>query len=236
MQLEYCLASDVQAFGQQQLSQLRDQYQSFEEAAQGFARNIYTTFVQDDGSPAFALVRVFRISPFEDLLPELQAMADRQTDYWVTLMGTFGDEGAWCDRYQSQDHQVFPARADVTPMLKAAFEQMNLSPGQKLGAEDAAVAFQGDEYFKRHFHIENAVDSPSIPAQDFVRRDQIKSVAGIGSPFLSGASYMLLLFARIQISKEAIRKLIELGPYASTLLAIFDGQQALWGQLNQSLV
>src|SRR5215510_8969696 len=93
----------VVSFGRDLLNGSRDQFGSFEEAAQASAQAIYDGFRQPDGSAMFALVRIYRLCRREEMPPDVQAfIGDYSGERWMALMGTVGDEPAWCDRHQSR--------------------------------------------------------------------------------------------------------------------------------------
>jgi hypothetical protein len=81
------------------------------------------------------------------------------------------------------------------------------------------------------FFVPQALGSPFVPAQaDFVEKYGIASVVGIGSGFLSKATYLALCFSTISISEEVAVKFAELASFVSTLLAIYDGKGVIWDQ------
>jgi hypothetical protein len=59
---------------------------------------------------------------------------------------------------------------------------------------------------KRHgvFHVENALGSPYIPAQeDFVVRFGIQSVLGFGGLLINGDLFAVILFATVHVSQAS---------------------------------
>ena len=225
--LNTCSEDDVRQFGRYLLNNLRDSMQTFEQVSRACSRAIYDEFRASDGEPLFALVRVFRSTLYENLPPELQTMAHPdEADRWLTLMGTMGVEPAWRDRRQSQNHQVVPVNETLTPMFTVAFEQLGIpvlaDASQKPDAHNVMSMV-------RYFHTLHAPGSPLVPAQDdFVEPYGIESVVGVGGRFLSGATYVALGFSIEPIDEEGAQKFGELAPHLSTLLAIYDGQGAIW--------
>jgi hypothetical protein len=238
--LNNCPKGEVEAWGASLLRGSRDRLSCFEEAAQICTKSTYDTFryvplgtpTSQNASPAtpaplFSLVRVFRLSRYEDLLPELQGLVDPNDGYWMALMGTLGTEPDWCDRHLSKGHKVIPAGDSQTPMLKAAFAQIGLK--QKSGDSGGITFFEGAQQMTRYFHVAQAEQSPYIPAQEeFVKAYQIQSAVGIGSPFLSGAGYLLMAFSKYRIEQSAAEKFAEMSAYMSTLLALYDKPGKLW--------
>ncbi len=226
---EQATEDDFRRFGNALLTFSRDHLHCFETSAQYWTQQIFTHIIDADGNPIFGLVRVFRITDYDTLPTTLKDLASADVPYWVTLMGTYGIEDQWRKRDSSQGHQVFPADSAFTPMLKAAFTQMNLKPGETLDEQDARLEFAGTTVFNRYFHVETAENSPYLPAQDeFITPYKIQSVFGVGSPFLSGSSFMLLMFSRIPLPEETLSKLNTLTSYIATSLAIYDGQDLIW--------
>ncbi len=226
MTLLYTPKSEIEHFGRKLLYDYRDKQSSFEEIAQQVAEEIYGNFWLDSDESQFALLRVFRLFHYKELSPELKLRADANTDFWMALMGTYGDQVVWRNRYQSVGHQVFPAGDQQSPMLKAAFEQIDLKPGQ---ITDTNMAFMEGSALTPHFHVENAPGNPYIPAQDeFVIPYKIKSVVGIGCAFLSKALYLMIGFSKTPIDKNAAENFASLSPFVSTLFASHDAKRHFW--------
>lgn len=223
--LKTCSSDSIDGVGRALLTAHRDSLHSFEEVAITCVRSIYDTFRQPDGQNTFALVRIYRLCRYDQLLPELQAIANPAVTEWMALMGTVGSQPEWCNRRTSQGHKAIPAVGERSPMLTAAFEQIGLEQE----AKSSAVTMQEAAPFTKYFHVPQALDSPVIPAQkEFVERYHIESVVGLGSRFLSNAAYLALCFSTVFISEEAARKFGELSPFVSTLLALYDGSGVLW--------
>ncbi|MEO1254909.1 MAG: hypothetical protein AAFY41_08495, partial [Bacteroidota bacterium] len=174
------------------------------------------------------LVRIFRSTAHAELPPE-QDEEDRD-GRWLSLMGTYGDEPAWCGRLQSQGHRILPAGAFETPMLSAAFQQIGLDVDAYVEGDALMPDFlqETDENYK-YFHVYNAVGSPYIVAQeDFVQPYGIKSAVGFGLVFISGAFYMCLAFSKITLSEQMTKNYVKLSPYVSTALASYEKRKKLW--------
>lgn len=201
-------------------------YDNFEQVSQRIAEEVYHQFKQDNNQPLFALVRVFRICRYEELIPELQAIARPDQKFWMALMGTMGQESQWCSRHTSRGHQVVSAGHERTPMLKAAFEQLGLKPGEI--TETNRAFFEGST-LSPYFFVEHAQGSPHVPAQEaFVIPYQIQSIVGIGCAFISKASYLMIAFSKGKLDRKMAQTFAELSPYISTLLAAYDGKGNYW--------
>jgi hypothetical protein len=235
LDLNTCTSTDIETFGKNLLSAHRTDLHSFEEAATLCARSIYNEFGNEFGQGknklSFALVRIYRLCRYSELLPEVQAVADPSVSDWMALMGTVGNEPAWSDRRTSQGHKAIKAVGDNrSPMLTAAFEQLglgNFAQEKEITADAPLLQYAGS--FTSFFHVSKALGSPFIPAQrDFVEKHQIQSVLGIGCRFVSGALYLGLCFSKIAIDKANAQKFSTISPAVSTLLALYDGRGVIW--------
>ncbi len=213
-------------FGRSLLYDYLDQFPNFEKVSQRISEEIYHQFRQESQKSLFALVRVFRICRYMELTPDLQAMVDPEQKFWMALMGTMGDEPQWRSRHTSAGHKVVSAGHERTPMLKSAFEQLGLKPGEI--TETNRAFFEGST-LSPFFHVEHAPGSPHVPAQEeFVIPYQIQSVVGIGCAFISKASYLMIAFSKAPLDRKMAQTFAELSPYISTLLAAYDGRDELW--------
>ncbi len=214
---------EIRNFGQRLNNELRADCQTFEGAAQKACERIYGQFVFADHK-MFGLFRIFRLGKRDELPAEELVVADPAFEGWLALAGTMGLEPDWCSRFGSQGHRAIPIQAEMPPMLKAAFNQIDLDPLQS-----RSIDIKDTESLTRCFHVPIALDSPVIPAQDnFVKPYGIQSVIGLGSHFMDGSAYMALGFSRYKIDAVLADKVIHLAPYLSTLLAYFNGRGALW--------
>lgn len=120
-------------------------------------------------------------------------------------------------------------------MLKAAFEQINLEPGEStdsITASEHIVMLQEAISPTRYFYVEKALDNPYIVEQDdFVKPYGIQSVLGIGCPFVSGSFHITLFFSKVPLSKTDVRLLMQLAPFISALLATYDEKGILWNKV-----
>jgi hypothetical protein len=222
-------AQDISHLGKQLYRELRsDGNMIFEDTAQDICAALYETF-QTNGDSTFALVRIFRLCKYDDLPPDVQPEKDRRSGHhWMTLAGTAGDEDEWWNRHNSQMHRAVSAEKGKAPMFTAAFEQIGLNPGTRPMPDD--LQFEpGQMKMTRYFFVQDAKDHHAITDQQrFVDPYDIKSVVALGSPFLSGSSYIAIAFSKVVLSEDDAEKWTELTPYISSLLAIPDGKGAFW--------
>jgi len=228
MDLTQLNKDDMKHIGYQWLNNYRNGFNSFEAISQQLVDDIYNTFHMPDGSPAFALVRIFRASRFDELSSESRALTQVQAHFYLALTASIGQESAWCDRHQSQHHQVIPVNANMSPMFKGIFKELGFAWEDH--TDDLLPEGQNlDLNIVRYFLVPDASASTAITDQEqFVKPYGIRSVIAIGSNFLSGAAYTLIAFSRVPITEENAKIYAVLASFASTLLAIHEGQKPLW--------
>jgi hypothetical protein len=184
---------------------------SLEASALRISRFLYDELHGPDIARACALVRCYKTHPFGALDPDLQAFATRTLGdepprpsmKCLTLMATVGQSAAWNSRHLSRGHRVIPLPSpeivEKAPMISQLFKE--------LGVELSAILQSSPEVVKelagkRHgvFHVEHALGSPYIPAQeDFVIRYGIKSVLGFGGMLFTGDVFAVILFSTVHV-------------------------------------
>lgn len=113
----------------------------------------------------------------------------------------------WNSRKLSQGHQAIPlssrAALDRAPMIAELFQQLGvpiddvISPGAALISEQRTKTYGV-------FHIEDALGSSAVPAQeDFVIKFGVKSVVGFGGELPGEEMFATILFARVLVPSEA---------------------------------
>lgn len=216
------------SFGRSILNELRQRVTSFEEAAQAIVEKIYTSCTLDDGSPAFALVRIYRLTPYEQLPPELRAHVNPADERWLTLMGTYGREAAWCSRHRSQAHKVMSLGRDISPMMAAALSQLEPSLQVQVPPDIDQLPESKITSLTHYFHIPEVLGSPYIPDQEtFVKPYALKSLVGLGNGFLSGSVCFVVGFSTVPLGAAQAEAFANLAPYIGTLLAIWDSKK-IW--------
>jgi hypothetical protein len=229
--LKDTVQNEVAQFGHHLFYQNDKNLKSFEEVAQLSVRSIFETFRESDGQSTFALARIYRYCQTEelpsDIIESLGLNAGSDGD-WLALMGTVGDEPAWCDRQFSQHHQAVCINDNMSMMFKAVLNQLRLMPEQ---FEDDIPVTVGESSLSivKYFYVPDAYSNTSIPDKDdFVIPYGIRSVIGIGSPLLSGAFYTGLFFSKVSLSSGDVEAFIKLSPAISTLLSSYDRHHPLW--------
>jgi hypothetical protein len=186
---------------------------SMEVASQQVARFFYEEFVEHAGGhSAFVLARCFKTHPLGLLPPELQSIARKAAPnqsagpdtQCLTLLGTYGDEPQWQSRRQSISRQVVPLVDEEAlarlPMIDGFMAALGLERRFVVSPDPAALALREREGFGV-FHVENALGSPWIPAQDaFVKPHGVASAVGFGFVTPPANLFEVILFSRQAIS------------------------------------
>lgn len=229
MLLKDVTPADMKAFGRRLTYDYPPQFASFEAAAQQCVRDMYDTYRLDDGSPAFALLRIFRATRYADLPPEFQKLVSTMPDRALVLMATMGLEPAWHDRKLSRSHKAIAVDQHMSPMFKGIFHDLGIGWDEIL-ADDIPKGQEAGQSMTRYFHVPEAREGGYITDQaQFVTPYGIRTVIAVGSKFVSGDAYVLIGFSRAPISSTQAKTVATLTPYLSTLLAIYDGTGRLWG-------
>jgi hypothetical protein len=180
---------------------------SFERACQDVAEFFYRSFADPAGRPAFALARCYKTHPFGEMPPELAEFArgvfpertPRADTQCLTLLGTFGDQPAWCARKTSNGHQAIPLIdekiVEGLPMVARLTQALGLDALQVVNP-DPTFLLEKDRQGFNVFHVEEALGSSYIPAQDFVRESQVRSVIGFGFVTPPRSVFATILFSR----------------------------------------
>jgi hypothetical protein len=197
-----------------QLRQIGRNARSFEHASQAVSEYFWREFVaQDEGQPAFALARCYKTHAFGEMPPALARFAlgvfpDRTltaATQCLTLLGTYGDREEWRSRHTSNGHQAIPLIDELTvdslPMVSRLVRALGID-SINIVKPDPALLLERDRQGFNVFHVENAVDNPHIPAQDFVRASRIRSVIGFGFLTPPTSVFVTILFSRQSISHE----------------------------------
>ena len=166
------------------------------------------------GEPSLALVRFYKVLPFERLEPELQAVAQASAPelgslagvQCLTLLGTAGDEPAWNDRRASKTYRVVPLpdveSIERMPMLAALIDELGVDPGYVVHP-DLSRSRGTHQRDRKVFYVPEAQGSPFVPEQaDFVVPYGIRSVLGVGGLLPSGALFAIVLFSKEPIPRE----------------------------------
>lgn len=198
----------------------RDHIHSFEAIAQALTQRIYEQF-----SPDIALARIFRVSKYAEIPADLASLADSSTSHWVILAGSYGDKPQWCGRANSVNHRIISAISS-TPMIAAALQKSRIDVGS---AQHAMIPDAKMIELGHYFYVPDAIGDERIPDQrNFVQPYGIRTVIGVGSRFLSGAAYLMVIFTKVLLDQDQVETLLSMTPFVSTMLAAQDGKGNLW--------
>jgi hypothetical protein len=184
---------------------------TLEASAQRVCRFLFDELRGPDGERACALVRCYKTHPFASLEPELREFARKALGTAVplpamkclTLMATVGQTASWNSRFLSIGHRTIPLQSremvEKAPMISQLIKELGLELSAVLQpSADVVKELAG----KRHgvFHVENALGSAYIPAQqEFVVRYGIRSVLGFGGMLATGNLFAVILFATVHV-------------------------------------
>ncbi|GAC1483903.1 MAG: hypothetical protein NVS1B5_03560 [Gemmatimonadaceae bacterium] len=188
---------------------------TLEASAQRVCRFLYDELHGPDEARACALIRCYKTHPFNALEPELQNFArgilgsepPQPTMKCLTLMATVGASAAWNSRHLSRGHRTIPLPSPEivakAPMISQLIKELGLELSTVLEPSPQIVKELAG---KRHgvFHVENALGSPYIPAQqEFVVPHGIRSVLGFGGMLFTGDLFAVILFCTVRVSAAA---------------------------------
>lgn len=211
---------------------------SMEEVANRVVRYLYENCVdQQTGSPACALVRLFKTHPYEKLPPELQEAARgivkgapiAPATKCLTLMATAGEEPQWNSRDGSTGHKAIPLVDEDfvknIPMISRLIQQFGLEISSVLKPMPELLI---DSERKIHstfiFHVPTALGSEHIPAQkEFVIPYQVKSILGFGGLLPSGNLFVIIMFAKTWVPEQTASLFKWISTYTWIPITAFDG-------------
>lgn len=191
--------------------------ESLQEASQIYVRELYDMF-----ESSLALVRFYLTVPYHKLLPQDQAFAktiaennqagDQLQDDTIilSLLGSYGSDPAWRDRYKSKNHLAIPLISSSfvksTPMIARLMDDMDLGLDW-LDTRDTEIVVKRLGRLARIFYVPDAstfVDQESrlvVPAQDFVGAHHIKTVFGLGGGYVKGPFGSVIFFTKEDVNK-----------------------------------
>jgi hypothetical protein len=230
-------SDDVRQCGDD-LRALASTTRTMEQAATAVVRYLYDELGDGSGSRACPLVRLYKTHPFGSLPASVRDFAAGVFGETVpadvrclTLLGTAGDEPDWNDRRRSRGHQAIPLPSEQLvaqlPMVRQLITQLGLSVSTVIRPDPAHTLRLSQQTYDV-FHVPNAVGSPYVPAQEFVREHGIRSAVGFGGMLFTGDFYAVVMFSRVPISASAAQMLKILSlpvrvPLLAHLQRVFDG-------------
>ncbi|MDG2222684.1 MAG: response regulator [Rubripirellula sp.] len=183
---------------------------SVNELKQNIVEYLYQRLQDADGNPALSLVRIFQTERFDELEPELQAVAQTAVPNQpmqphtrcLILRGTKGIKPEWNNPNQSRDHRVIPLpnveAVNQLPMIQRMMQELGIEVGKLLDSNDEPLTRESPSSV---FYISEAEGRDYLPAQDeFVIPNEIRSVVGFGELMPTGDMFAVLCFSRVPIS------------------------------------
>lgn len=192
-----------------------------EEACGVLARSLHERCLSG-GARSLVLSRIYLSLPHSALDPgsvqfvrEKFGLSPSGSDVFLALMATAGDRPAWCDRKESQGHRAIPLdhqTVATVPMLARCFQQIGFNLDLVLAGEEG-IHLEGVPSAFGLFHVEEALGSPFVPAQeDFVKPCGVRSAVGCGTMLPNGAVSIWIGFSRHAIARRAATPLIAMMP------------------------
>lgn len=196
---------------------------SLEEAAALVAQTLRERFTSGT-----VLARVYAVVPYRELEPSVTAFVDDlatrtgQTERVtpetpvLTLLGTHGAEGAWCDRRASVGHRAIPlvsaAFVQDIPMVARLLKELGvdlawLDASPEVNARRLLGGFNGVFYVADAESVRDAQGRLVIPAQDFVAEHGVKTVFGMGGFYPDGTLLAIIVFANEYLKRSQVESL-----------------------------
>jgi len=191
---------------------------TLEASARRICRFLYDELHGPNTPHACALVRCYKTHPYGALDSELQGFAraalgnvpPSPTMKCLTLMATVGETAAWNSRHLSRGHRAIPLPSpeivEKAPMISQLIKELGLELSELLQPSPEVVRELSG---KRHgvFHVEDALGSPYIPAQEeFVAKYGIRSVLGFGGMLFTGDLFAVILFSTVHVPQSAAER------------------------------
>jgi hypothetical protein len=197
------------------IRQAKNSSRSMEDAASAIVQQLYKCLTDAATSEkSCVLVRCFKTHRFADLEPQLQSFARATAKdspsltgdtRCLTLLATAGAQPEWNQRSTSAGHQAIPLVSEEVvlqaPMVAQLIQQIGLDISQVV-RPNADLMIERDPSTYNVFHVPEALGSPYVPAQDFVRANNVKSVLGFGGLFPNGDLFAIIIFSRVYIPRQ----------------------------------
>lgn len=199
------------------LRHLGENAKAMEMVADNIVKYVYGNFIDEStGKQACVLVRVFKTQSYGSLPQELKlyvqeklATADVNADMKsLVLLGTAGEKAEWNDRRLSSGHKAIPLPSEEVlekiPMMRNLIKQFGMNVNTVIRPDPTIIMDMAQKTYNV-FYVPDALGSPHIPAQaDFVTAFGVKSVFGFGGVLPSGDAFIVIIFAKVRVSKETV--------------------------------
>ena len=185
---------------------------TIEEGAQRIVDFFFEEFVDDDGQPGCALVRLFKTHLYDDLDDDLKTFARNIAPSieqvpgarCLVLLATQGELPEWRSRHRSSGHKAIPLTSEQmieqAPMIAQLIKQFGVAISTVL-RPDRSLLLDASDTASNVFHVPRALGSPYIVAQkEFVEPFGIESVLGVGGMLSSGDLFAVIMFTKVPVS------------------------------------
>lgn len=180
-----------------------------EDVANRLVTHIYNLFRVTPEAPSQAsLVRLFKTCSEDELSPDLKQLISSQADpeaRYLALLGSCGENDSWNSRMDSRGHKLIPLESaevvESIPMISNLIRMLglNLNDVVKPNPDLNIAGF----YPLSVFYVEEALDSPYIPAkQEFVVPYGIHSVVGFGGLLTFTDMFTVVMFFKVPVGRE----------------------------------
>jgi hypothetical protein len=199
---------------------------SLEEAAQGVAQAIWEALPEST-----VLVRLYAVAAREDLPGDVRQFVDdlaagagqeeliSAATPVLALVGTYGAEDAWQDRKKSRGHRGIPlvsaSFVDAIPMLARLLKELGielswLDDAPAALTEKLVGGFNGIFYVEDARTIRDRAGRLVIPETDFVEREGVRTVFGMGGFYPDGTMLVCIVFTRELLTRTVVETLSSL--------------------------
>jgi hypothetical protein len=195
-------------------------------AAQRCVKRIYSEFEE-----SLVLVRFYVTIPYHQIPDkdkefvkslsskfQLENLLKDKT-YVLSLLGTYGQEAGWNDRYKSQGHLGIPLLSanfvESIPMVSRLMSDMKIGLDW-LENQNTDIIIKSLGNMARLFYVKDAVTTVDdknrkiVPATDFVNKYKIKTVFGLGGCYLNGMFISMIIFTKEEIDKPVVEQFMTL--------------------------
>ncbi len=188
---------------------------SQEEIAQHISNFFYEAlYSKNSGERELVLTRVYRTVRAAHLPESLRTkLPEGSADHTrcLMLLGTSGQEEAWNRRTSSRHHQLIALKDEdflrAAPMLASLFKSFGLELSEIVQNTSAPMLLNQHNALFNVFHVEQALGSESIPAQEsFVQPYGVRSVVGFGGALPDGELFAVIAFSRTLISAQVAER------------------------------
>lgn len=217
---------------------------SLETAAQRLVETLYEEFHE-----SIVLTRCFVTVPYRALPAQNQKFVDALASRTgitkeitaetpvLSLLGTRGAQPDWNDRRQSKNHigiplasasfvESIPMIARLLKELDVKLEWLNSVESAGFSEKELGGGWIGTFYVREAAAARDQQDRLIIPQQDFVAKNELKTVFALGGIYPQGTLFTLIFFTRDIIEKAQLAHYTPLVPLivANTSHLVRDGK------------